>query len=57
MEPLSGYAVIPDQTTEPVAVFLDLRDALAWALRAIGSDRFRIRGVHVLTAPPQRPAA
>jgi hypothetical protein len=45
MDLRSGYAIIPDHTGEPVAVFFDLADAVEWGLGNIGSDRFRIRGV------------
>jgi hypothetical protein len=57
MAPLNGFAVIPDGSVEPVAVFFDLADAIDWALGAFGSDRFRIRGVALLTAEAGRPAA
>jgi hypothetical protein len=59
MEPLSGYAIIPDGSSEPVAVFFDLADALAWGLARIGSNRFRIRGVALRPAdrPSLHPAA
>jgi hypothetical protein len=59
MDSLSGYAIIPDGTGEPVAVFFDLADAVEWGLRTIGSDRFRIRAVALRAkAPPSaRPAA
>jgi hypothetical protein len=56
---LSGFAIIPDDAVEPVAVFFDLADAVDWALATLGSDRFRIRGVALRTAntDTNRPAA
>jgi hypothetical protein len=54
---LSGFAVIPDDTIDPVAVFFDLADAVDWALATLGSDRFRIRSVALRAAAAARPAA
>jgi hypothetical protein len=55
--PVSGFAIIPDGTNEPVAVFFELEDAVDWGLATLGSDRFRIRGVALRTAEAGRPAA
>ena len=41
------YAIIPDGTGEPAAVFEDLEDAVDWGLRRYGCDAFRIRYVEV----------
>jgi hypothetical protein len=58
MDSLSGYAIIPDGSSDPVAVFFDLADAVDWGLRTIGSNRFRIRGVALRATESRRqPAA
>jgi hypothetical protein len=41
------YAIIPDGTSQPAALFEDLEDAVDWALRRYGDDAFRIRYVEV----------
>ena len=39
---LSGFAVLADGSRRPLAVFVELEDALCWGLERVGSDRFRI---------------
>jgi len=46
-----AYGVYPDGLLEPVAVFQDLEDAIAWGLRRFGGDRFAIRYCPVTLAP------
>jgi hypothetical protein len=41
------YAIIPDGTAEPAALFEDLEDAVDWGLHRYGNDTFRIRYVEV----------
>jgi hypothetical protein len=43
-----SYAVVPDETGCPAAVFLDLDEAIDWALTRFGSDRFAIRRYQAL---------
>jgi hypothetical protein len=40
---ISGFAVFPDGSANPAAVFDDLEDAMDWALTRFGDDSFRIR--------------
>ena len=37
------YAIVPDGTNEPAALFEDLEDAMDWGLQRYGGDAFRIR--------------
>jgi hypothetical protein len=37
------FAVFPDGHDQPTAVFLDIEDAIDWALARYGADRFAIR--------------
>lgn len=46
------YAIIPDHTREPAALFGALEDAVDWALGRFGNDRFSIR--MMLVAPVER---
>jgi hypothetical protein len=49
------FAIIPDVTGQPAALFEDLEDAVEWALHRYGNDTFRIRYVEVTTAArPER---
>jgi hypothetical protein len=40
-----GYAVIPDESPCPSAVFREIEQAIQWGLATFGSDRFQIRWV------------
>ena len=42
---LDAYAVIPDGTCAPAAVFVDLEEAIDWGLTRYGSDSFHIKGL------------
>jgi hypothetical protein len=46
------FAIIPDGTTEPAALFEELEDAMEWGLRRYGDDRFQIRYVEVSSPAP-----
>lgn len=46
------FAIIPDGTGQPAALFEDLEDAVDWALRRYGDDAFRIRYLRVTAAEP-----
>jgi hypothetical protein len=41
------FAIVPDGTDEPAAVFEDLEDAVDWGLRRYGDDSFGIRHLEV----------
>jgi hypothetical protein len=42
-----SYAIVPDGSTEPAALFETLEDAIDWGLRRYGDDAFQIRFVEV----------
>ena len=52
-----AFAIIPDGSRQPTALFTDLEDATEWALEKYGSDRFSIRYYPVAVSvlePPRR---
>jgi hypothetical protein len=52
---MGGFAIVPDRTQQPAALFTDLEHAMEWALRVYGADTFSIRWIEVaLLAPDER---
>ncbi len=45
------FAIIPDGTTFPAAVFESLEDAMEWGVQKYGGGRFSIRHIPVTEAP------
>jgi hypothetical protein len=41
------FAIIPDQTHQPLAMFADLQDAMDWGLKRLGGDAFRIKYISI----------
>lgn len=41
------FAIIPDRSHQPVAMFADLQEAMDWALSRLGGDSFRIKYISV----------
>jgi hypothetical protein len=41
------FAIIPDRSHQPLAMFADLQDAMDWALNRLGGDSFRIKYISV----------
>jgi hypothetical protein len=41
------FAIIPDGTNEPAALFEQLEDAMDWGIQRYGDDAFQIRYVEV----------
>ena len=37
------FGIYPDDSQAPVAIFVDLEDAIAWGVHRYGADRFSIR--------------
>jgi hypothetical protein len=37
------FAIFPDDSEGPAAIFMDLEDAIAWGVHRYGADRFSIR--------------
>jgi len=50
----SCYAIVPDGTREPVALFEELEDAMDWGLQRFGNDAFQIRYVEVTSIDAPR---
>jgi hypothetical protein len=42
------FAIIPDRTHQPLAMFADLQDAMDWGLKRLGGDSFRIKYISVV---------
>jgi len=45
---MGGFAIVPDQTQQPAALFAELEDAIDWGLRTFGTDAFRIRWIELV---------
>ena len=43
------YAIVPDGSSDPAALFEELEDAINWGLHRYGGDAFQIRHVQVET--------
>lgn len=41
------FAIIPDGTSQPAALFEHLEDAMDWGLHRYGDDAFRIRYLQI----------
>jgi hypothetical protein len=41
------YAIVPDGSAQPAALFEELEDAMEWGLQRYGDDAFQIRYVEV----------
>jgi hypothetical protein len=41
------FAIIPDRSHQPLAMFADLQDAMDWGLKRLGGDSFRIKYISV----------
>jgi len=48
------YAIVPDGSIEPVALFEELEDAMDWGLKRFGDDAFQIRYVEVTSVDAPR---
>ncbi len=41
------FAIIPDRSHQPLAMFADLQDAMDWGLKRLGGDSFRIKYISI----------
>jgi hypothetical protein len=41
------FAIIPDRSHQPLAMFADLQDAMDWGLRRLGGNSFRIKYISI----------
>ena len=48
------YAIVPDGSDDPAALFEELEDAMDWGLRRYGGDAFQIRYVEVTSVEAHR---
>ena len=48
------YAIVPDGSPDPVALFEELEDAMDWGLKRFGDDAFQIRYVEVTSIDAPR---
>jgi len=48
-----GFAIVPDRTEQPAALFTDLEDAMEWGLYTLGADAFHIRWFDVVLVAPR----
>jgi hypothetical protein len=56
---MGGFAIVPDNTEQPRALFTDLEDAIDWGMCTFGANSFRIRWIEMVLLPPRevrRPA-
>ena len=44
---MGGFAIIPDLTRQPAALFAELEHAMDWGLSTFGADAFSIRWMEV----------
>jgi len=47
-----SYAIIPDDSLNPIALFSDLEDAMDWGLQHFGGNAFKIK--HISAAEIER---
>ena len=47
------FAIFPDNCEGPVAIFVDLEDAIAWGVHRYGADRFSIRHCPAVVTEPE----
>ena len=41
------FAIIPDHTHQPLAMFADLQDAMDWGLKRLGGNSFCIKYISI----------
>jgi len=41
------FAIIPDRSHQPLALFADLQDAMDWGLSRLGGNSFRIKYIPI----------
>lgn len=51
------FAIIPDRSHQPLAMFADLQDAMDWGLKRLGGDPFRIKYISVARVDREDDAA
>jgi hypothetical protein len=51
------FAIIPDRSHQPLAMFADLQDAMDWGLKRLGGESFRIKYISVARVDREDEAA
>lgn len=41
------FAIIPDRSHQPLAMFADIQDAMDWGIKRLGGSAFRIKYISV----------
>jgi hypothetical protein len=50
------FAIFPDESQAPAAIFADLEDAIAWGVHRYGADHFSIRHCPAVVTEADAPA-
>ncbi len=49
------FAIIPDRSRQPIALFADLQDAMEWGIKRLGGDAFRIKYISIARIESENP--
>ncbi len=49
------FAIIPDRSHQPLALFADLQDAMDWGLSRLGGNAFRIKYIPIVRVESEEP--
>lgn len=49
------FAIIPDRSHQPLALFADLQDAMDWGLSRLGGNAFRIKYMSIASVESEEP--
>jgi hypothetical protein len=49
------FAIIPDRSHQPIAMFADLQDAMDWGIKRLGGDAFRIKYISIARIESENP--
>jgi hypothetical protein len=49
------FAIIPDRSHQPIAMFADLQDAMDWGIKRLGGDAFRIKYISIARIESESP--
>lgn len=49
------FAIIPDRSHQPLALFADLQDAMDWGLSRLGGNAFRVKYMSIACVESEEP--
>jgi hypothetical protein len=49
------FAIIPDRSHQPLALFSDLQDAMDWGMSRLGGNSFRIKYISIARIESEDP--